>query len=332
MPKNSSKNNSKYPVGASHGVAADAEKPKAQGKFLTGSLMRHVAVMTLTSSFGLLAMFLVDFADLFFIAQLGDPQLTAAMGYAATLLFLNSALNVGLMITISALGSRQIGAGNGECLPELTSQITLLGVVMGGMTSLLFWIFAPEIMVALGAKGTALTASVEYIRITAPFTPLTIIGMVGSGVLRAHGDARRAMNVTLAMAIGNAVFDPILMFGFKMGFTGAAVATVISIFMMAATAVIPVVRIYGGYAKVTREGFARNMPAIKRIMGPVVLTNLATPIGGMILFRLMSSYGADAVAALAVINRIVPLAFSLLFSLSGAVGPPLSAKIMAAII
>ena len=98
------------------GVRAAAVPAAAAGrpggaKFLTGSLMRHVAVMTLTSSIGLLALFVVDFVNLFFISRLGDPALTAGIGFASTLLFLNSSLNIGLMITISALAARRIGMG-----------------------------------------------------------------------------------------------------------------------------------------------------------------------------------------------------------------------------
>lgn len=291
------------------------------GRFLSGSLMRHVTVMTLTASIGLLAMFLVDFADLFFISQLGDPALTAAMGFAATLLFLNSALNIGLMITVSALAARRIGMGQGDSARALFTQVLLLGVAMSALVSLVFWVFAPQLMTALGADGAAHDGAVQYIRITAPFGPITIAGMVSSGFLRAHGDARRAMNVTLAMAVGNGVLDPILIFGFGLGFAGAAYATVGSIFLMAITAALPVWRLYGGFVPIDRASFAANLPAIRAIMLPAILTNLATPVGGMIAFRLISDYGENAVAAYAVIGRIVPVAFCLLFSLSGAVGP-----------
>lgn len=77
--------------------------------FLTGSPMRHIAVMTLTASIGLLTMFIVDFVDLLYIAQLGDSALTAAMGFAATILFFGTAFNIGLMIAASALAARKIG-------------------------------------------------------------------------------------------------------------------------------------------------------------------------------------------------------------------------------
>lgn len=304
------------------GMRAAAVPPRPiQGKFLTGSLMRHVAVMTLTSSVGLLALFIVDFVDLFFISQLGDPSLTAGIGFASTLLFLNSSLNIGLMITISALAARRIGMGRGETTRALLGEVLMLGVVLSGVIALLFWIFAPQWVEMMGASGTAKDAAVSYIRIVAPFGPVTVTGMVCSGFLRAYGDARRAMNTTLAMAVGNAVFDPLLMFGLGWGFVGAAWATVISIILMAITGVVPIVSHYGGFAMPSRASFNENLSDIRKIMVPAVLTNLATPVGGIIAFRLIAVYGEASVASYAVIGRIIPLAFCLLFSLSGSIGP-----------
>jgi len=59
-----------------------------QAKFLNGNLFRHVSVMSLTASFGLMAVFIVDFVDMVFISILGKAELAAAIGYAGAILFL----------------------------------------------------------------------------------------------------------------------------------------------------------------------------------------------------------------------------------------------------
>jgi len=56
-------------------------------RFVTGSILRHVVTMTAASSVGLAALFAVDIVSLFYISLLGRPALTAAIGYAGTLLF-----------------------------------------------------------------------------------------------------------------------------------------------------------------------------------------------------------------------------------------------------
>ena len=58
-----------------------------QRKFVTGSTLKHVFNMTVASSIGLIAIFAVDLLNLFYILLLGQKELTAALGYAGTLLF-----------------------------------------------------------------------------------------------------------------------------------------------------------------------------------------------------------------------------------------------------
>ena len=71
---------------------------ESSAKFLTGNLFRHVAVMSLTASVGLMAIFIVDFVDLIFISMLGKTELAAAVGYAGAILFFTTSFGIGLSI------------------------------------------------------------------------------------------------------------------------------------------------------------------------------------------------------------------------------------------
>lgn len=289
--------------------------------FLTGSPLRHITTMSLTASIGLLTMFVVDFADLFYIAQLDDSALTAAMGFAATIMFFGTAFHIGLMIATSALASRHIGQGNPERARQYLTNILILSMMLIVPLASLFFIFAPDILELAGADGTASQSATSYIRIVAPFMPFSVAAMVCSGFLRAHGAARRAMNVTLSMGITNAILDPIFIFGFGLGMDGAAIASACAAIVSAIFAFRPVVNIYGGFAPFARWNFRKDIPPIMAILIPAILTNVATPVGGFISYRFIADYSDDVIAGFAVVGRIVPVVFCLLFSLSGAVGP-----------
>jgi putative MATE family efflux protein len=289
--------------------------------FLTGSPLRHITVMSLTASIGLLTMFIVDFADLFYIAQLADSALTAAMGFAATILFFGTAFNIGLMIATSALAARRIGQGDTEYARRYLTNILVLAMMMIGPLAILFFIFAPDILQLAGADGAANHAATGYIRIVAPFMPFSVAAMVCSGFLRAHGAARQAMNVTLTMGITNAILDPIFIFGLDWGLNGAAVATACAAIVSALFAIGPIIRSFGGFDRFSLSKFRADMNPIMAILIPAILTNIATPAGGFISYRFVADYSDDVIASFAVIGRIVPVAFCLIFSLSGAVGP-----------
>ncbi len=289
--------------------------------FLTGSPLRHIATMSLTASIGLLTMFIVDFADLFYIAQLEDSALTAAMGFAATILFFGTAFYIGLMIATSALAARHIGQGDPDQARRYLTNILVLSTMLIVPLAILFFVFAPDILELAGADGAANQAATGYIRIVAPFMPFSVTAMVCSGFLRAHGAARRAMNVTLSMGITNAILDPIFIFGFDWGIQGAAVASACAAIVSAMFAIWPIVKSYGGFDRFTLPHFRKDISPIMAILIPAILTNIATPIGGFISYRFIADYSNDVIAGFAVVGRVVPVAFCLLFSLSGAVGP-----------
>ncbi|NRD90705.1 MATE family efflux transporter [Sphingopyxis sp. BSNA05] len=289
--------------------------------FLTGSPLKHITTMSLTASIGILTIFLVDFADLFYIAQLADSALTAAMGFAATILFFGTAFHIGLMIATSALAARHIGQGDPDRARRYLTNILVLSMVMMVPLAVLLFIFAPAILELAGADGAANQAATGYIRIVAPFMPFSVAAMVCSGFLRAHGAARRAMHVTLSMGITNAILDPIFIFGLDWGIHGAAVASVCAAIVSALYAVGTIIRHYGGFDRFSMPHFRADIRPIMAILLPAVLTNIATPIGGFISYRFIADYPDDVIAGFAVVGRVVPVAFCLMFSLSGAVGP-----------
>ena len=277
--------------------------------------------MTLTASIGLLTVFIVDFIDLLYIAQLGDNALTAAMGFASTILFFGTAFNIGLMIAASALAARKIGQGDTAYARRYLTNILALSMLLIIPLAIIFFIFAPQILDLAGASGTAKAAATGYIRITALFMPFSVTAMVCSGFLRAHGAARRAMIVTLSMGIANAILDPIFIFGFGLGINGAAIATSCAAIVSSILAVVPIIRYYGGFHALSSILFREDLKPIITILLPAILTNVATPVGGFITYRYIASYPDEVIAGSAVMGRVIPVAFCLLFSLSGAVGP-----------
>jgi len=111
-----------------------SKRPIPRAVFTEGSTMRHVIVMTAATSVGLMAIFVVDLLSLLYVSWLGDPKLTAAVGFASQVLFFSVSINIGLSIAIAPSGAqyarkhhaeakqnggrkrdREIGRGDIEC-------------------------------------------------------------------------------------------------------------------------------------------------------------------------------------------------------------------------
>lgn len=293
----------------------------AEAKFLKGNLFGHVAVMSLTASLGLMAVFIVDFVDMIFISMLGKAELAAAIGYAGAILFFTTSFGIGLGIAAGALVARALGADDEELARQRTTHALGYGLIFATIFSALVWFSLGHLVALLGAVGETAELAVHFLQIIVPSMPFLILGMMGSAVLRAHGDARRAMMATIAGGVVNAVLDPILIFGLNLELTGAAIASVMARLVICYMAISPLVKIYGGIVRPKIGGMLRDISPILAIAFPAILAQIATPVGQAFVTRSMAGYGEEAIAGMAIVGRLTPVAFGVVFALSGAVGP-----------
>ncbi len=305
---------------ANQRTASVAARPPRGAAFTEGSIMRHVVVMTATGSVGLMAVFLVDVINLFYISLLGEEELAAAIGYAGTLLFFTMSFSIGLSIAVTARVSRSLGAGDrGAARRQATTGVVLAFLTVAAVTAALLP-FLEAILSLVGAEGRTLDIAHGFLMIVMPANPILTVAMACAGVLRAAGDARRGMYVTLGGAIATAALDPVLIFVLDLGVTGAAITSVLSRLMMAAVGIHGVLRVHALMERPRPVAVRHDFRPLFAIALPAILTNLATPVGNAYVTASMAGYGTESVAAWAVVGRLFPLAFGGVFALSGSIG------------
>ncbi len=289
--------------------------------FTQGSIMRHVAVMTATGAIGLVAVFVVDLLSLLYISWLGDPALTAGVGYATQILFFMISISIGLTIAVSALMARELGAGNRERARRYAASGLTLSALAAVATTLVALPLREDLLRLMGADGPALRVASDFLLITLPANAPMALGMALSGALRSVGDAKRSMYVTLWGGAITALLDPLLIFGFGMGVQGAAVATVVSRLVFAAVGLWGAVAVHDLVARPALAHLKADLRPLSAVALPAIATNLAAPVSTAWVLRVFSAYGEPVIAAFAIIDRLAPVAFGILFALSGAVGP-----------
>lgn len=302
----------------------DSSSTSPAARFVTGSLLRHVFVMAGTGAIGLVAVFAVDLINLFYISRLGEKSIAAAVGFAGVVGFFHTSICIGLMIGITASVSRTIGAGR---MPDARRLATHSLILTSGIAALLgigTVVLLQPLLAMLGARGEVAHLAQRYLNVTMPSLPLLAVGMASSALLRSLGDARRSMVVTLGAAAVTAVLDPLFIFGFQMGLDGAAVVAVISRSVLLGIGLHGVWKVHQLLGPVERGRISTDALTLARVSGPAVLTNLATPVGAAFVTHSVAQFGASAVAGQATIDRVTPVAFGLIYALSGAVGPILS--------
>ena len=309
------------PASAVAATDQDAAAVMRAPKFLSGSTIRHVLVMTATASVGLMAIFVVDLFNLFYISRLGDTTLTAAVGYASTLLFMVTSICIGVMIATGALCSRALGQGNRGIARRLGASALVWMMILTVIVSAATFPLLRPMLAALGAQGRTLDVATTYLMIAAPTAPLMGLGLGFSGVLRAVGDARRAMYVTLSGAVVAAVLDPLLILFLGLGVNGAAIVLAFSRASLAILGWYGAVYVHDLVGRPSLRNTLADALPLAAIAGPAILANLATPVANGYMTAVLSPYGDGAIAANAVMGRLIPVCFGVIFALSGAVGP-----------
>ena len=305
-------------------MTAVSAAPRVQrAVFTEGPTLRHVVVMTATGSIGLMAIFVVDFLNLFYIAMLGQQELAAAIGYAGTVLFFTVSLCIGVTIAGTALVSRALGARQRHEARRLaTSSLVYMTAITIVLNVVTLPLLSP-ILTLFGASGRTHDIAWRFLLIVMPATPLMGIGMACSGVLRAAGDAKRSMYVTLSGGLLTAVCDPLFIFGFGLGVDGAAIVSVLSRIVLAWVGLYGCIRVHRLLKRPERAAVRADISPLTGIALPAIVANIATPVGNAIVTAAIARYGDSAVAGFAVIGRIVPIAFGAIFAMSGSIGPVL---------
>ncbi len=282
--------------------------------------MRHVTVMALSGTFGLMFTFAIDFLALWWIARLGREDLIAAVGIAGAVQFAVISVAIGMMIGTVAMVSRALGAGDRARARQIATSGLVLAVVVLTLIAALAVVFRAPIIAFSGGSGAVAETADRFMLLSLPSVPLLAVGILGSSVLRAVGDAWRSMAVTMVAGGVAAVFDPLLIVWLRWDVAGAALSIDIARAVMAGVALWWAVRVHDMLAPPSLAAIRATLRPYLSLALPAVTTQLSTPFGVWVLTREMAQFGDSAVAGWGVVSRLTILAFGGIFALSGAIG------------
>ncbi len=291
-----------------------------EARFLTGSTMGHVIRMTLTGAAGITFVFIIDAMNLFWVSRMGDPRMVAAIGFAFAIQFFSVSSGIGLMIAATAIVSRSIGSGQMADARDHAASAAVIAFAAQILMAMLVIAFRFEILSLAGAKGETLQLAARYLMLTVPSLSWMAVGLIASGALRAAGDGRQAMFVTLASGTLSMFLDPFLILWLGLGLDGAAIGLNCSRMLLMVVALYFATRKHDLFARPRLAAILITLGPFMAIAVPAILTQLATPFGNYILTTVLSRFGDEAVAGWAVVGRLTVVAFGGIFSLSGAIG------------
>lgn len=216
----------------------------------------------------------------------------------AVLIGLGGATNISLNLGKKQKDEAEHYLGNAICFGTIVS--TIIGILV--------LIFMEGLVDKLGGSENTSRYTIEYLRIVAIGFPATIVGYVANAGIRSDGNPKMSMVTLLIGAIINIVLDPIFIFGMDMGVSGAAWATIISQYILAAWTIYYFRSKFSGL-KLYMKDLPLKWERIKNIMAlgsaPFAL-QLGSSLVNYTFNHTLKIYGGDnSIGAMAIIQAIV---------------------------
>lgn len=291
------------------------------------SLTQHIDRKTMTKK--AISVAWPAMAESFFVTLAGmiDTMMVSAMGsYAVAAVgltnqpkFIGLTLFFGINIAVSALVARRKGEQRRENANEVLLTALGLTTVLCAVISVIFVVFAPQIMQMAGSNSDTHEAAVEYFQIIMGGTFFSVLTMVINAAQRGSGNTRLSMTTNLTSSIVNVFFNYLLIEGHlgfpAWGIRGAAIATVLGTVVSAGMAVFSLFRpnsyvripeMIRNKIRMTKE----SLRSIWRLAYNSSLENIAMRIGFVATALLAARLGTDEFAAHNVGMSILGLGFS----------------------
>ena len=304
------------------------EDQKKAYLFEEAPVSRAVISMCVPTIISSLVMVIYNLADTYFVGMLNNPIQNAAVTLAAPVLLAFNAVNNLFGVGSSSLMSRSLGLKEYDTVRRV-SAFGFYGSVCGGLVFTLVMLVAKgPVLVLLGTDAGTAAATGAYLHwtVTCGAVP-AILNVVMAYMVRSEGSTLHASVGTMSGCLLNIVLDPIfiLPWGLNMGAAGAGLATFLS--NCAACGyffVLLAVRRDRTYVCIRPGMFRldkRIASGVCAVGVPAAIQNLLNVTGMTVLNNFTSSFGADAVAAMGIAQKINMVPMNIAFGASQGVMP-----------
>lgn len=264
--------------------------------------------LSLPATFGMFTMALYNLVDSIFVGRgvgpLGLAGISIVFPYHMFILAIGHLLGIGG----GSLISRNLGSKNTESANRVLGNILSLELILGFLLTLTGYLYIDQILKIFGATKTILPYAKDYMEIILIGNILFLHLVTSNSILRSEGLARAAMLTMLISALLNIILDPILIFVFKLGIRGAAIATVISQFV----AVMYIINFfYSGRSslRIKIRYFGFKFDILKEVISVGISAfgrSIANSVLIVVLNNILSIYGGDIfIAVYGIIHRVL---------------------------
>ena len=209
--------------------------------------------------------------------------------------------------------SRSLGRKDEENASRFASSGLFLSFCISLVLMIAGLVFLEPLMRLLGSTDTILVEAMNYGRFIFLAAPAMVMSCVCNNILRYEGRAVYAMVGLTFGGILNMMLDPILIFVFHLGISGAGIATMVAQYLSLFILLIPFFRNRTA-SRLRLSYISRNIDTFINIIvtgSPSLARQGLNSISTAMLNMMAKPLGDAAIAAMSVVGRVSNMLFSL---------------------
>lgn len=196
-------------------------------KMINEPVSKLIAKLAVPTVISMLVTSIYNMADTFYVSQI-NTQASAAVGIVFPIMSIIQACGFTLGMGAGSLISIKLGQKKKDEGSVICSTSFFTAIIIGILITIFGVLFSSGFLHLVGASEAVLPYAKAYARYIFLGAPFMCASFVLNNCLRSEGKSFFSMIALTSGGLINIVLDPIFIFGFKLGISGAAIATLIS--------------------------------------------------------------------------------------------------------
>lgn len=271
---------------------------------------------------------LFNVIDMTVLKMYSTDTAVGAVGASGTLITLCTSLFVGLSAGANVAVAKRIGSGDREKVRKAATS-ALLAAVVGGIVLMIVGVSCAEIFLKLtNCPLEILPDAVLYFRIYFIGAPLLLIANFCSAMLRAAGDTKKQMRISVTGGIMKVITTLLFVAVFKMEIVGVGIANIMCWVVMSVWGLVCVIRhkdIPVDFKKI--RFYKQELKDILFIGIPSGLQTAMYSFANVIIMTTVNDFGPNATTGVSIANQFDGIMYQLIYAPSLAATPYIAQNI-----
>lgn len=279
---------------------------------LTAPILPLLVKMSIPTIIGMLVNVLYNLTDTFFIGQLSNKSMTAAIGIVFSFMAVVQAFGFWFGYGSGVVMSREIGEDNIKEAHYVSTVGVDFAIITGVIISAICLFNVRNLASVLGATASEelMDYTSQYLRIIILSIPFNLYSFTLYNQMRLYGSVKDAMIGLLCGMFLNMILDPIMIFCFHIGFTGAGYATMIG--QTVSAVVLTIMSWRNGNIPIRFFNLHLNKNRVYNVLvggSPNFARQGITSFSLILLNVICARYSENLIAAMTVTSKIMAIAF-----------------------